>query len=37
MSDSITPQPEADSQLFASQEYLESIIDRKIDTELERV
>lgn len=37
MSDSIIPQPEADSQLFASQEYLESIIDRKIDTELERV
>lgn len=37
MSDSIIPQPEADSQLFASQEYLESIIDRKIDSELERV
>ena len=37
MSDSVIPQPEMDSQLFASQEYLESIIDRKIDSELEKV
>ena len=35
--DSAVSQAEADTQLFASQSYLESIIDGKIDSELERV